>query len=171
MTRIRLFLVAAFVLAMVGCPLLEQQENFISFTVDGIQYLFTASADRSDHPYAIGFAPTGEDPYEYEIWGSATSDDAIDGYNTFRIILDRSEDIYWVYATLYDQYGNGTQFDIPSVSYGMIDSFIANRDAVGEQFAGSMPGPFSEDDGFSVLENVIFSVERLPNEEPPVESN
>ena len=59
MTRIRLFLTAAFVLAMVGCPLLEQQENFISFSWDGVQYIFTASSDNSGHPFAVGYANAG----------------------------------------------------------------------------------------------------------------
>jgi hypothetical protein len=163
MARLRFILVAAFVLVMMGCPLLEQQENFISFTWDGVQYLFTASADRSDHPYAVGFAPAGEEPNRYEIWGSATSDDAIDEYNTLQIVLDRSEDSWWVWATLYDQYGNWTEFDATSISDGMIDTFITNRDAIGEQFAGSMPGPFQGES--PELKDIIFSVERLPNEE------
>jgi len=165
MARLRLLAVVAFVLVMVGCPLLEQQENFISFTWDGIQYLFTVSAVASDHPHAIGFAPPGEDPYWYEIWGSATAEDAIQGYNTILIVLDRSEDMWNVWATLYDSSGWGTEYDIPSIPDGMIDSFIVNRDSVGEQFAGSMPGPFTGNS--PVLENIVFSVERLPNQDPP----
>ncbi len=57
-----LLVVIAVVLVAVGCSLLEQQENFISFTWDGMQYLFTASAGASDHPYAVGFARKGRIP-------------------------------------------------------------------------------------------------------------
>ena len=168
MTRIRLFLVAAFVLAAVGCPLLEQQENFISFSWDGVQYFFTASADRADHPYAVGYANEGQEPYSYEIWGSATAADALDGTDTIRIELSADGDWYAA-ATIWDSYGNSTWLYLSQIPYGMLDTFIANRDAVGGQFTGTMPGPFQGET--PVLENVIFSVERLPNEEPPVESN
>ena len=162
MARIRLFLVAAFVLAMVGCPLLEQQENFISFSWDGVQYIFTASGDGSGHPYAVGFASEGQEPYAYEIWGSATAQDALDDTNTIRINFGVDGDWY-ASATIWDSYGDSTSLFLSQIPGGMIDSFIANRDAVGEQFAGAMPGPFQSET--PVLENIIFSVERLPNEE------
>lgn len=60
MARLRLLLIAALVLVMFGCALLEQQQNFISFTLDGVQHLFTASNDDSGHPVAIGYTETGE---------------------------------------------------------------------------------------------------------------
>ncbi len=142
MARLRLLTVVAFVLVMVGCPLLEQQENFISFTWDGMQYLFTASAELADHPYAVGFAPEGQDPWEYEIRGSATAADAAAGTNT--IVIHFGADGDW-YASAY-LYEDDPQFStslyLGQIPDEWIDSLIANRDAVGEQFAGSMPGPF-----------------------------
>ena len=68
MARIRLFLAAAFALAMVGCPLLEQQENVIAFTLDGMQYIYTASDDSSGHPVAVGLTDSGIVEY-YSIRG------------------------------------------------------------------------------------------------------
>ena len=163
MTRIRLFLAAAFVLAMVGCPLLEQQENFIAFTLDGMQYLYTASDDSSGHPVAVGLTDSGVVEY-YSIQGSATAAEAEIGESTLRITLYHVENYWDVQVTLYDGEGNAYSFYPPNVHEDEIDSFIANRDAIGDQFAGSMPGPFQGET--PVLENIIFSVERLPNVEP-----
>jgi|WetSurMetagenome_2_1015567.scaffolds.fasta_scaffold320779_2 hypothetical protein len=162
MARIRLFLVAAFVLAMVGCPLLEQQENIVSFTLDGMQYIYTASDDSSGHPVAIGFTRSGVVGY-YSIQGSATAAEAEAGESTLRITLNHVENYWDVQVNLYDGEGNAYYFYLPNVHEDEIDSFIANRDAEGEQFAGSMPGPFSDDPMTHTLEDIIFSVERLPD--------
>jgi hypothetical protein len=165
MARIRFILVAAAAIALAGCPLIEQQENLISFTWDGMQYLFTASAGPADHPHAEAYAWEGGDPYEYVIRGSATTADALAGTNT--IIIQIGNDGDWhVSAYLYEddpQYP--TSLYLGQIPEEWIDALIANRDAVGEQFAGSMPGPFQGET--PVLENVVFSVERLPNQEPP----
>jgi hypothetical protein len=163
MARVRFLAVVAFVLVMVGCPLL-QKENFISFTWDGMQYIFTASAGPSDHPYAVGFASEGQDPGEYEIRGSATPEDATAGTNT--IIIRIGADGDW-YASAYLYEGDPqayTSLFLGQIPEDWIDSLIANRDAAGEQFAGSMPGPFQGET--PVLEDVVFSVERIPNQVP-----
>ena len=104
-----------------------------------------------------------QDPYSYEIWGSATAQDALDGTDTIRIEFGADGDWY-ASATIWDSDGTSTSLYLSQIPEGMMDSFIANRDAVGEQFAGVMPGPFQSET--PVLENIIFSVERLPNEEP-----
>ena len=165
MARLRLFAVVALALVMTGCSLFRQQENFISFTWNGMQYLFTASAGPSDHPYAVGLASAGQDPWTYEIRGSATAADAAAGTNTIVIRIGADGD--W-YASAY-LYENDPQFYtsqfLGQIPGEWIDSLIANRDAVGEQFTGSMPGPFLGE--VTVLENIVFSVERVPNQEPP----
>jgi len=166
MARIRFILVAAFVLAMVGCPLLEQQENFIAFTLDGMQYLYTTSDDSSGHPVAIGLTESGVVEY-YSILGSATAAEAEAGESTLRITLHHVENYWDVQVTLYDGEGNVNYFYPPNVHEDEIDSFIANRDVEGEQFAGSMPGPFSDGQMTHTLEDIVFSVERLPDRVMP----
>ena len=166
MTRIRLFLAAVSVLAMVGCPLLERQENFIAFTLDGMQYVYTASDDSSGHPVAVGLTESGVVGY-YSIRGSATAAEAEAGESTLRITLNHVENYWDVLVTLYDGEGNAYYFYPPNVHEDEIDSFIANRDAVGEQFAGSMPGPFSDGQVTHTLEDIVFSVERLPDRVMP----
>ncbi|OHD75174.1 MAG: hypothetical protein A2177_06645 [Spirochaetes bacterium RBG_13_68_11] len=132
-----------------------------------MQYLFTASAVESDHPYAIGYYWDPGDPIsEYIIRGSATAAGAAATPNpkdTLEIGIGYESDWY-MWANFYDSDGGLTDFYLPNVPEGMIDTFIANRDAVGEQFAGSLPGPFYGGET-PALENIIFSVERLPDEQ------
>lgn len=171
MARLRLLIALAFALALAGCPALEQPQNFISFTWDGVQYLFTASAATEaqpwavDHPCAVGYIDGSNPPFEYVITGSATADDAEAGTNT--IVINFGQDGDW-YATarFYDSEGTEVWMFLSQIPEGMFDAFISNRDAVGEQFAGSMPGPFDEGGTTPVheLKNIIFSVERLPNQ-------
>jgi len=161
MTRLRLLVAVVLVLAASSCQFVDQ-ENFISFTWDGVQYYFTASDDDSGHPYAVGIAPVGQDPYEYQIWGSATAEDAQAGTNTILIDIGADGDWYAT-ATFWDSYGDSTWLYLSQIPEGMIDTFIANRDAIGEQFAGSMPGPFQGES--PELKNIVFSVERLPNQQ------
>jgi hypothetical protein len=164
MARLRLVLIAVLVLAMGSCQMFKQQENFISFTWDGVQYLFTASADKADHPYAVGYYEGSNPPDDYVITGSATAEDAATTPNpTNTIVIDIGNDGDWyATATIYDSDGSDTYLFLSQIPDGMIDTFITNRDAVGEQFSGAMPGPFQGET--PILENVIFSVERLPNE-------
>jgi len=58
MTRLRILIVVILVLAVSSCQFFEQ-ENFISFTLDGTQYFFTASDDDSGNPYAVGYVNSG----------------------------------------------------------------------------------------------------------------
>jgi hypothetical protein len=162
MARMRFVLVAVIVLALGSCQLLEQQENIVSFTLDGMQYIYTASDDSSGHPVAIGFTRSGVVRY-YSIRGSATAAEAEAGESTLRITLNHVENYWDVLITLYDGEGNAYYFSPPNVHEDEIDSFIANRDVEGEQFAGSMPGPFSDGQMTHTLEDIIFSVERLPD--------
>jgi hypothetical protein len=165
MTRLRLLVVAILVLAVSSCQLIKN-ENFISFTLDGVQYFFTASAVEADHPYAIGYYLNSGDPAErYVIRGSATAAGASAMPNpkdTLEIGIGYEADWY-MWASFYDSDGFRTDFNLPSVPYGMIDAFITNRNEVGEQFSGSLPGPFYGTET-PALENIIFSVERLPDE-------
>jgi hypothetical protein len=166
MARLRFFIMAALVLAMTGCQLLKQQENFISFTLDGLQYLYTASDDDSGHPYAIGYESSGE-VVQYRILGSATAAEAVAGDSTLVITLTHVRTSWGLTMTMYDGDGNPYSFTLPplpSVHEDEIDSFIMNRNAVGEQVAGSIPGPFSDGQMTHTLENIVFSVERLPDE-------
>lgn len=167
MARLRFVLIAVLVLAMGSCQLLEQQENFISFTLDGLRYLYTASDDVSVHPYAIGYESSGE-VVRYEILGSATAVEAAAGESTIVISLTHTRSIWDVEVTLYDGSGGQISFTVPDVDEDAIDSFIANRDVVGEQLTGAMPGPFSDGQMTRTLENIVFSAERLPNEESPI---
>ena len=172
MARPRLLLIVLIALVMTGCSLFRQQENFISFTWDGMQYLFTASAGPSDHPYAVGYAAGVQDPTSYRIWGSATPEDAAAVTNTIfiHLWLDTFNGVWAGEVLLYEsaqfQY---TYVPLNWIPEDWIDSLIANRDAVGEQFTGSMPGPFQGVETL-VLENIVFSVERLANQEPPLEN-
>ncbi len=164
MARIRLCAIVAIVLALFGCSLLKPPENAISFTLNGIRYLFTESADLSDHPYAAGYTDVGqENPYRYEIQGSATAADAAAGTDTLtlnitnrgdwgisaRLVLVDPQTVIW--------------FDIGTVPAAWIDTFITNRDDVGRQFTASMPGPFRDGSSSYTLEDVEVSVERLAN--------
>lgn len=162
MTRLRLLLAAAFVLVMAGCPFFNQQENFISFTLDGMQYFFTASNHESGNPYAVGYEESGS-VVEYKMLASATPEAAAAGTDTI-IIHFYPEGEYWWFgeAELNDSFGQTTWISLGGIPSGMMDTFITNRDEVGEQFAGSMPGPFGES---PELKDIVFSVERLPNEE------
>ncbi len=166
MTRLRLLVVAVLVLAASSCQFIEQ-ENFISFTLDGVQYIFTVSAVESDHPYAIGYySVVGEPVREYWISGSATAAGAAEQppEETLAIRIVKYEGEGWgVYPYFYDTWGQSPPYEDGWIPLGMIDTFIANRDAVGEQFTGSMPGPFSDGQMTSTLENIVFSVERLPD--------
>lgn len=175
MARLRLLIVLAFALVMAGCPMLEQQENFVSFTWDGVQYFFTASAATeaqpwaAEHPYAVGYIDGTSPPFEYVIKGSATSEGASADplKDTLVIHLIDNVEQWSAWAYFYDSYGNSTMLDIGSIPSGMIDTFIVNRDAVGEQLAGSMPGPFDEGGTTPIheLKDITFSVERLPNQQ------
>jgi hypothetical protein len=167
MTRFRLFIIALLVLAIGSCKLLNQQENFVSFTLDGTQYFFTASDDDSGHPYAVGYVEMGN-VVEYEIFASATSEAAAAGTDTI-IISFYPEGEFWWYgqAEIYDSLGEPTWISLSGIPAGMMDTFITNLDEVGEQFAGSMPGPFQGES--PELKNIVFSVERLPNEEAPLD--
>jgi hypothetical protein len=162
MTRLRLLIIAALVLAISSCQLIKQ-ENMISFTLDGLQYLYAASADHSDHPYAVGYETSGE-VVRYEIKGSATAAEAAVDESTIVITLAHTRTIWAVQVVLYDGSGIGTLFNVPDVDEDAIDSFLANRDAVGDQLAGAMPGPFSDGQMTHTLTDIVFSVERLPNE-------
>jgi hypothetical protein len=164
MARLRFILIAAFVLVMVGCPLFQQQENCISFTCDGIRYFYTASDDASGHAYAVGYYRPGYPVNMYVMSGSATSEASAAGFDTLLVTMEHVENYWEPVITLYDGDGNLFFFDPPNVSEGAIDSFITNRDAVGGQFAGAMPGPFQDRQLTHTLENVVFSVERLPDE-------
>jgi hypothetical protein len=169
MTRFRLLVIALLVLAIGSCQLIKN-ENFISFTLDGTQYVFTASAPSEsnpwaiDHPCAVGYFWGSNPPNEYVITGSATAEDAAaipNPKNT--IVIDIGNDGDWyATATIWNSDGESMWLFMSQIPAGMIDTFITNRDEVGEQFAGSMPGPFGES---SELKNIVFSVERLPNEE------
>jgi hypothetical protein len=163
MARLRFLLLAALALVMIGCTL-PPQENYISFTWDGMQYTFTASDDDSGNPYAVGRYSGANPPYRYIIQGSATAADAAYGYNTIVIDIIKSSGPEWG-ATVYfsDSVGDTTTFYLGTIPEGMIDSLITNRDAPGQQFAGAMPGPFQGGET-PILENVIFSVYRLPDE-------
>lgn len=165
MKRLRLFAVLAFSLLMAGCPALEQPQNFISFTWDGVQYLFTASAGDADHPHAIGYFDGANPPFEYVIRGSATPEDAEAGTNT--IVIDFGQDGDWyATATFYDSAGESVWMFLSQIPEGMLDTCISNRDAIGEQFSGAMPGPFDEGGTTPIheLKNILFSVERLPDQ-------
>jgi hypothetical protein len=167
MARLRLLLVAVFILVMVGCPLLQQQENFISFTFDGVHYLFTAGAVEYGHPHAIGYYWLPGDPIgDYVIQGSATAAGAaaIPNPKDTLVIYMTNDGDWYLSARFYDSDGWSTDFYLPRVPEGMIETFVANRDAVGEQFAGSLPGPFYGVET-PALEDIIFSVERLPDEQ------
>jgi len=170
MARLRILVIAALVLALGSCQVLEQQENFISFTWDGVQYLFTASAATegrpwaADHPYAVSYYWGANPPYAYMITGSAGSEDPQAETNTIQINIQRSDGAWNVDAYIWDSYGNSTWFDLGQIPDGMIDTAISGRDSIGGQFSGSMPGMFYED-GPSTLSNILFSVERLPNVE------
>ena len=164
MARAPFLLIAVVGLALAGCPLLEQRENFISFTWDGKQYLFTASAGPADHPFAVGIAEEGLIPSTYMIRGSATPGDAAAGTNTILIQFSADGDWYLSASLSENDPYNSTSVYLGQVPEDWIDSLIANRDVVGAQFAGSMPGPFQGET--PVLENIMFSVERLPNAPP-----
>jgi len=166
MTRLRLLVAAVLILAASSCQIVDQ-ESFISFTWNGVQYYFTASDDDSGHPYAVGYPDSGE-VGEYRMLASATAEDAAVGTDTI-IISFYSEGEYWWYgqAELYDSFGQTTLIPLSDIPAGMMDTFITNRDAVGEQFSGSMPGPFQGES--PELKNIVFSVERLPNEPYPAE--
>ena len=165
MARIRFILVAVIVLALGSCQLLKQQENFISFSWDGMQYIFAAGDSDSGNPYAVGYYSGPNPPTDYWIIGSASAADAAEDFNTIKINLSQDGD--WNASVyFYDSNGSETSFYLGQIPEGMIDSLIENRDAPGEQFAGAMPGPFQGGET-PVLENIIFSVERLPDEEYP----
>ena len=166
MARIRFVLVAVIILALGSCQLLEQQDNYISFTLDGVQYTFTVSAVKSDHPYAIGYYWVQGGPVKgYTITGSSTAAGAAaePPEETLRISISDNSEGWSASAYFFDSWGSSMYFDLGWIPLGMMDSFITNRDEVGEQFAGSLPGPFSGGE-VSELKNIIFSVERLPDE-------
>lgn len=166
MAHLRIIMAIAIVLVgVLSCSLFDQQENFISFTLDGVQYVFTESAGRSDHPNAFGAYQGTDPPYSYVIQGSATAEDALEGNNTMWISMQIEGDSWNVSVVVSDSSGGYRSFEIPDVPDGLIDAWIENRDAVGEQLKGSMPGPFMQVDGSSTLRDINFSVERLPNEE------
>lgn len=162
MNRLRLFVAAALVLAVSSCQLVKQ-ENVISFTLDGLQYLYAAGAGRTDHPYAVGYESSGE-VVRYEIRGSATAEEAAANESTLAITLVNVRSIWGIEVLLYDGSGSTTLFTVPAVDEDAIDSFLVNRDEIGEQLAGAMPGPFSDGQMTHTLKDIIFSVERLPNE-------
>jgi hypothetical protein len=64
----------------------------------------------------------------------------------------------------YDGIGSPTSFSVPDIDEDAIDSFLANRDNIGEQLAGFMPGPSSDGQMTRTLKDIVFSVERLPDE-------
>jgi hypothetical protein len=169
MAKLRVFLIAALVLALGSCQFAEQ-ENFITFTWDGVQYLFTASAATEshpwavDHPYAVGYYWGSNPPYGYLITGSATGQDAQDGTDTIQIELSVSEGYWNVNVVIFDSSNDSTWF-YTRIPDGMMNNSITNLDAVGEQLSGTMPGVLYEEQGSSTLSNIIFSVERLPNVE------
>ncbi len=168
MARLRLCAIVAIVLVLFGCSLLKPPENSISFTLNGIQYLFTESAGLSDRPYAVGYTQEGQEvPYRYAIRGSATAADAADGTNTFNMnIFSRGDWGISAYLVMNDLQTE-IWFTIDPVPAAWIDTFITNRDDVGRQFTASMPGPFSDSSAAYTLENVVISVERLPNKVSP----
>jgi hypothetical protein len=163
MARLKFVVIAAVVLLMVGCPLFEQQENFISFTWDGMQYLFTAGAGPTGNPCAVAY-PKGQPAYEYIIRGSATPEEPFAGTNT--IVIDINANGDWaVNVDLFDDAGFLATRYLGTIPQDWIDNLIRNRDEAGAQFAGSIPGPSQGSAPF--LENIVFSVERLPNIDDP----
>jgi hypothetical protein len=171
MTRLRLLAIALLVLAISSCQFVNQ-ENTISFALDGVQYTFTASAPSDgrpwaiDYPCAVGMSSGTNPPDEYMITGSATAADASANLNTIVIDIWRSGD-WTAYASIYNSDGYSGNPFLSQIPEGMLDSFITNLDEIGEQFSGVMPGPFSYTDAQQqnhTLENIIFSVERLPDE-------
>jgi hypothetical protein len=75
---------------------------------------------------------------------------------------------YWtVEVDRYDGDGNWSYFDLPNVHEDEIESFLQNRDQVGEQVTGSITGEFLDNWESQSIANVIFSVERLPYREMP----
>jgi hypothetical protein len=167
MARLRFVAVVVLVLALGSCNLLQQQENFVSFTWDGVQYLFMASAVKADHPYAVGYYWQAGGPIrDYVIQGSASSEGAAAQplEDTIWIGFHDNNEEWSARVYLYDSWGVSTYLDLGGIPLGMIDAFLTNRDEPGEQLSGSMPGPFQDGQMSHTLKNLIFSVERLPDE-------
>lgn len=163
MTRLRLLAVVAFVLVMVGCPNLGVPENTISFTLDGVDYSYSASTGDVTHAWGQG----NETGNQYYITASKSMGDADAGTNT--IVIDiSSEGDYWIDAFVYDGSSNEMWFDLGSADRILLENTFRNLDDVGEQLQAVFWGPYEWGVAPThTLENLVISVERLPNQEPP----
>jgi hypothetical protein len=171
MARLRLLLLAAIVLVMVGCPLLEEglPANTISFTLDGAEYSYSASSGLSTHAWGRGVEWNSAPPDEYFITASLTEADALVGINTIELQIS-SEGDYWLSVTVYDDEGTQFYFDLGSADHLLLAGIIRNLDEVGEQMQGAFLGPYEYVNGSThILENILFSVERLEDYAPEVQ--
>jgi hypothetical protein len=168
MARLRFILVAAFVLVMMGCPVIDQglPENTISFTFDGVNYSYSMSSGLSTHAWGRGIVYGSPPPQEYYITASATEADALDYTNTIEISFSAEGD-YYMWATVYDAQGEPYNFDLGQASHTLLEHIVANLDAEGEQMQGAFIQDYTITNPPHTLEDIIFSVERLEDYYPP----
>jgi len=165
MTRLRFILVASFILVLTGCPSFEGglPENTISFTFDGVDYQYSASSGSSTHAWGKGSGWEGSPPSAYIITASATEADSLAGKRTIEFSIG-SEGDYWIDVYVYDADGTEHYFYLGNASRTLLEHLIANLDIEGEQMWGYFLQRYNDDAGEHTLENISFSVERLPTE-------
>jgi hypothetical protein len=171
MVRLRLLLVVMFALAMVGCLPVDQglPENTISFTLDGVDCAWSASTGPATHAWGRGIVSGGPPPVEYAIRASASEADAEAGVNTIYIWIYLELDGFWyINAYLFDADGLQSPYYLGAADGTLLADLVENLDAVGEQMQGAflVSGPFFNG-ALHTLENIVFSVERLPDYSPP----
>jgi hypothetical protein len=163
--------IAAVVLAMTACPNPPLDtgfpQNTIVFTLDGVEYTYSASFDLSTHAWGRGIVYGSLPPSEYFLTASASAADAEAGTNTIEIFIGSEGDFY-LEAYVYDADGTEFDFNLGTASRTLLEHIVANLDEEGEQMQGAFIQRYSS---WNVpdhsLENLVFSVERLEDYWPP----
>jgi hypothetical protein len=159
MARLRFFIVLAFVLAMVGCPNATLPENTISFTLDGVDYSYTASANQSTHAWGAGY---GDPPTQYSLTASKSEADAIDPINTIRLTFLLTGGYWDLSADVFDAVGDVHTFDLGTADDILLHAIVKNLDTVGGQMQGAFLGDYEfVNSSTHTLTSIMFSVERL----------
>ncbi|HSV92612.1 MAG TPA: hypothetical protein VLH81_06035, partial [Desulfobacterales bacterium] len=145
MTRVRLVLIAAIVLAMTACPNPPLDtgfpQNTIAFTLDEVDYQYSASTGLSTHGWGRGEGWGGPPPSYYILTASASEADAIAGHNTIELYFQDYDGSWSLTAWYYDAAGYDMSFDLGTADFTLLQGIVRNLDEEGEQMQGGFLGP------------------------------
>jgi hypothetical protein len=161
MARLRLLFVVAVAFAMTACPNATLPENTISFTLDGVEYSYSASFDLSTHAWGRGTVYGSLPPSAYLLTASATAADAEAETNTIEISFS-VDGVYYLSAYVFDAVGAQMNFYLGAADEVLLADIVRNLDVEGEQMQGAFVGTYTWANGSThTLTNLVFSVERL----------